>query len=99
MYQLPEQDLFENSYGTLTFENCTASGTVRIPSSYDGTSVTAIGPRAFANSDATKIYIPSTITSISSTSFNGPWNATIYCKSGSYAHTFAVKEKLNYKLY
>jgi len=94
-----DYDLFENSYGTLTFENCTASGTVRIPSSYEGTSVTAIGSGAFRNSSATKIYIPSSITSIASSAFDGLWGVTLYCKSGSYAETYAQENEYDYKLY
>lgn len=94
-----DYDLYENSDGTFTFKNCTADGTVKIPSSYDGTSVTEIGSNAFRNSGATKIYIPSSITSISNSAFDGLWGVTLYCKSGSYAETYAIKNKYDYKIY
>lgn len=94
-----DYDLYENSGGTFTFKNCTAGGTVKIPSSYDGTSVTEIGSNAFKNSNATKIYIPSSITSISESAFDGPWGVTLYCKSGSYAEAYAIEKKYDYKIY
>ncbi|MBE5818894.1 MAG: hypothetical protein E7312_07565 [Clostridiales bacterium] len=51
---------------------------------------TNIGQSAFANTMAIKtVYIPSTVNSIIVDAFDGSSDAVIYCKQGSYIHSFA----------
>ena len=51
--------------------------------------VTSIGPRAFADSALRQIWIPSSVTDISESAFDGCDQVIIFCRSGSTAHAWA----------
>ena len=78
----------------LTFAGCTSLTSIEIPSS-----VTKIGQLAFENCvNLTNIEIPSSVTNIENYAFAGCNDLTIYCKSGSTAHQYAIDNNIPYKL-
>ncbi len=76
-----------------------AGGDVKIESEYDTLKVTAIGDKVFSNIPAdTTVTIPSTVTSISETAFEGAKdNVTLSVTYGSYAHTYAIQNGFNFR--
>lgn len=59
-----------------------------------GTQVAIIGEHAFANNDQLmRVYLPGSVTSISSNAFDGCEDFVIYCEEGSYADTWAQSMK------
>ncbi len=75
-----------------------SGGSVAIESEYDGLSVTEIAANAFSSVPVgTVIAIPETVISISSSAFSGVENnITLSVKEGSYAHTYAKQNGLDY---
>ena len=73
------------------------SGCAGLKSVYVAEGVTKIGPSAFAKCGAMDIWIPATVTSISTIAFDGT-AAVIHCRKDSEAHKFAKAEKLKYVL-
>ena len=73
------------------------SGCAGLKSVYLAEGVTKIGSCAFAKCGAMDIWIPDTVSSISSVAFEGT-TAVIHCRKDSKAHIFAKSEKLKYVL-
>ncbi len=73
-------------------------GTVTIEPKYDGITVTSVGANAFSSAPAgTIISIPESVTSISSSAFSGSQNnITLSVSYGSYAHTYAIENGLDF---
>lgn len=55
-----------------------------------------IGSKAFANSSVTKVYIPDTVNEIARDAFEGT-NATIVSSGVSFAHFFALQNKIDWE--
>ena len=54
---------------------------------------------AFRNCTALKeISIPASVSEIAADAFVLCPNVTIYCSKGSFAHSFAIEQKINFKL-
>ncbi len=77
-----------------TFKYCTSLTSIEIPSS-----VTSIAYESFNKcTSLTSIKIPSSVTNIQKDAFVGCNDLTIYCKSGSTAHQYAIDNNIPYKL-
>lgn len=80
--------------GIGAFYGCTKLSSVSIP---DGAET--IGDEAFAQCTSLKtVTIPSSVTSISADAFDGCESLTVRCEEGSFAHSFAVENGLDYNL-
>lgn len=81
------------SIGSSAFKDNTTVKNIEIPYS-----VTAIFSGAFSNcTSLERVIIPHTVTTIASNAFDSS-NATIVCFSNSYAHKYAVENKIDYEL-
>ena len=91
-------DLDNKGCARLTSYN-SSSPTVTIPSILDGHTVKAISAETFAdNPDITHIFIPETVREIGVNTFADCKKLTIFCPGGSYAHIFADKNKIPFKI-
>lgn len=80
--------------GIGAFYGCTKLSSVSIP---DGAQT--IGDEAFAQCTSLKtVTIPSSVTSISADAFDGCESLTVRCEEGSFAHSFALENGLDYNL-
>lgn len=79
--------------GVSAFNGCSELTSIKIPSK-----VKNLDYHTFAScSKLTSIKIPSSVTSIEE-AFAGCRRLTVYCKTNSYAHKYAKKNKIKYKL-
>ena len=80
------------SIGSSTFANCNNLTSIIIPNS-----VTSIGDNAFRNCNSlTSITIPNSVTSIGRWAFYYCDNLTIYLQDNSYAHKYAIENKIKF---
>ncbi|MBQ3266224.1 MAG: leucine-rich repeat protein [Ruminococcus sp.] len=76
------------------FCNCSSLSEVQLPDS-----VTSLGAYSFSGCSAlSKVMIPESVSSISSTAFQNDEQLVIYCRTGSYAHSFAESGGYRYVL-
>lgn len=89
---LPETLNYINSYA---FSNCSSLENIRLPKS-----IKMIGERAFNNcTNLRKIIIPKYIKSISNSAFDNCNNLVIYGEKNSYAHKYAIANKIDFEEY
>ena len=82
------------SVGVLAFMNVPKVKTITLPET-----VTYIGAYAFADCFAlTNVYVPQGMEYIYTTAFNNSTLAVLNVSEGTYAHEFAVAQKLNYEV-
>ena len=82
------------SIGERAFSDCSSLTSIELPEG-----VTSIGDYAFFGcSSLTSIELPEGVTSIENYAFMGCSNLIIYCKEGSYAQQYAIKNELKYEL-
>ena len=99
------------SYGLktdLTIEVCDCDenyrGHITIPSrmtvGLTNYSVTSIRENAFSDwTGLTSVVIPGSVKSIGDDAFYSCTNLTVYCRSGSYAETYAIENDISYITY
>ncbi len=82
------------SIGVAAFYGCESLTSIDIPSGTE-----TISDEAFSYCSSLKtVTIPDTVTSISDDAFYGSDNVTIRCSEGSYAHTYAETQDINFEL-
>ena len=80
--------------GRSAFNCCESLQSIHLPES-----TKSIGIMAFRNCTALKeISIPASVSEIAADAFVLCPNVTIYCSKGSFAHSFAIEQKINFKL-
>lgn len=87
-----------NGFAVTTISNACFKGNAEITSVEIEEGVTTIGALAFMNCNSLKkVVIPESVTSIGVNAFYG-FTGAIYCKEGSYAHEYAIKNNIDYVL-
>lgn len=89
--------IFDTANWKVNGETIASTLTDKLKADYGG--ITEIGEGAFAGCPQLRnVLVPESVATISETSFEATANLTILCFGKSYAHTFAKKQELGFKL-